>query len=72
MALGTDIDTMCAIADTTVDAFVGGHADTDLALLLTTSTGVMRLINSTHPKALILLLALVVELIKKVWHLENP
>ena len=74
MAIDGDLDTMVGKAHAYIDAFFGGHADTDLVKMYDDTTPNLKALSLSPgaQKTNIMIFALLGDLIHKVWHLENP
>lgn len=64
-----DMATMVALADTEVDALLGGHTDAIMATLLSASSHLHKINSNSVPMKQIF--GLIGELISKVFTLEN-
>ena len=74
MAIGGDLDTMVAKAHVLIDDMLGGHADTDLVKIYDSAPPSLKNLMKSpgHQKANMILIALIADLLHRVWHLENP
>ena len=70
MATGDDMNTMAGLAEAEIDKFLGGHDDAALTTLFTSSGYLWNIMNGTVSHKTII--ALLGQLIDKVYDLENP
>ena len=70
MATGDDMNTMAGEAEAEIDKFLGGHDDAALTTLFTSSGYLWNIMNGTVSHKTII--ALLGQLIDKVYDLENP
>ena len=74
MAIDGDLDTMVAIAHTYIDEFYGGHNDTDLVKMYDSTNPTLKrlMLIPGEQKLTKMLLALISDLLHRVYHLEHP
>lgn len=68
MTTAADMNTLAGLAETIIDGFLGGHADTDLVKLFNSSGYLWNIMNGTVSHKIVM--AFIAQLIDKVFDLE--